>query len=64
MLTIGQASFLRTNIHSFVGLALIAVVATWYGLQIWQAAGNGDPLAGAMASALYERQTIQALEAN
>lgn len=64
MPTFGQATFLRSNVHSFVGLTLVAAVALWYGLQIWQAAGNNDPLAGAMASALYERQTIEALQSN
>jgi hypothetical protein len=62
MITVGESSFLKSNVNSFVGLTLVASVAAWYGLHIWQAAGNNDPLAGALASALYEKQTIQALQ--
>lgn len=62
MPTLGQASFLRSNVNTFLGLLLVASVALWFGLHIWQAAGNSDPVATALSSALTERQTIQALQ--
>lgn len=63
MLTHGRADFLRANIHSFLGLALIASVSLWFGVRIWQAAGNSDPLAKAITGAVNERQALDTAQA-
>ena len=60
MITRGQATLLGENVRSFVGLSFVGLsfVASFslaMALLIWQTAFDENPVANAMAKALYDR---------
>jgi hypothetical protein len=58
MITRGQANFWHAHVNSYLGLLLVASVAGWFGLMIWQSAFNQNPVADAMAKAFYANQAL------
>lgn len=60
MITQGQATLLHQNIGSYLGLMLVGSVSLMFALMIWQTAFGQNPVANAMAQALYnEQQAVQ-----
>ncbi len=57
MITRGQATILDSYVRSYIGLLLVGSVALWFGLQIWQAAFNENPLVNAFISMGAASQT-------
>ncbi len=55
MITRGQATLLGENVRSFVGLSFVASFSLAMALLIWQTAFDENPVANAMAKALYDR---------
>ncbi len=54
MITSGQATFLRSNINSFIALMFVGAVALGAGLMVWKAATGMNPVEKAIASQLYD----------
>ena len=57
-MTQGQAAFLHENVGSYLGLTLVAAVALFFGLMIWQTAFGQNPVANLMAQALASQEQI------
>lgn len=58
MITQGQATALNQNVGTYLGLICVGSFALLMGLLIWQAAGNDNPLANAMAKTLYSQENL------
>lgn len=59
MITRGQATLLRSNVGTYLGIALVGSFALLMGLLIWQAAFNENPIANSLATELYNESNLQ-----
>lgn len=59
MLTIGQTSYLRSNINSFIALAFVATYALCTGLIVWHFVVGDNPIAHIMGSEAAAQTTLQ-----
>jgi len=58
MITRGQAASLQSSVGTWFGILLIGSFAFLMGLLIWQSAFNENPIANAMATAMYSQTQL------